>query len=108
MGDLHHEPSPVGLDDLVAVARVADEQAEKSEDPADCSRAVAAWLSAVDLMPTDIAPSTCADLLSAASGALLRRHRLAVGPAEDLDVARRWLLEAIKAVGQNEPELAFI
>ncbi len=107
MKDLHHEPSSAGLDDMVAAARVADEQAEKSEDPADCSRAVAAWLSVVDLIPADVAPSTRADLLSAAAGALLRRHRLTAGPAEDLDVARRSLLQAVAAVGQDEPERAF-
>ena len=93
------------LQELIRLAREAEERAQLTVEPDDLDRAVTAWESAViatgDAM---VDPSERADVLSHASGAVLHRYQATRARREDLGVAQGWLEEAIAITPEDAPE----
>ena len=93
------------LQELIRLAREAEERAQLTVEPDDLDRAVTAWESAViatgDAM---VDPSERADVLSHASGAVLHRYQATRARREDLGVTQGWLEEAIAITPEDAPE----
>ena len=90
---------------VIRLAWEADERSQRTGDPRDLGAAVVAWQSAVEAAgPGTVSDTDRAEILSQGAGALLRRHQATRAGTGDLDMAYRWLAEAIAATPETMPE----
>jgi tetratricopeptide (TPR) repeat protein len=94
--------------ETIRLAQEADDRSQRTSDPRDLGIAVTAWRTAVEAAgPGAISAADRAEVLSQAAGALLRRYRAMRKGTSDLDLAYRWLEEAIAATPEHSPERLF-
>jgi hypothetical protein len=86
----------------IRLAWEADKRSQRTGDPRDLGAAPAAWRSAVEAAgPGTVSAADRAQILSQAAGTLLRRYLATRTGTGDLDLASRWLEEAIAATPEH-------